>query len=304
MNVKKQILGILTIGLCFFTTLLAQNNAELKSFEQEITTNLQNGNKSGAAAAMNKAGYLLWNSQSYNEAIKYYKQALEIAKEMSNIKGQQVLYNNIGMIYSDMEDFQNAIPYLENSLKIAQNLRMRKEEAYGLTNLAMALQGAKKHKEAIANLENAVRISTELNDLILLRRCYGMIYENYEEIGDTEKAFKYFDLYESFDRKIKKVEMEVVRTEAHTQVSSAIADKEATERVLRKTEESLQVVEKLTREQQLEIDLKEAKIRENEATFLAQEAKIRASRQMSLFIGIVLFISLSFVLVLLRQTGQ
>jgi serine phosphatase RsbU (regulator of sigma subunit) len=281
---------------------------ELQQYETLIERYINEQDHASAAQYLNKSAFIYWNYQKHEKAIDNFEKALEYSKKMNNKNGMMIIYYNLGMIYSDIENFAMAESMIKNGLAISKNINDKSSIASGLTNVAMALQGQNKHEEAIGYLEEAIDLSKELNNMKLLRRSYGMIYESYETTGNSDKAFEYFEIYQSFDRKIKKEEMEEVKTIAKTEVDKAQAEKQQTENVLnqtnqilRQTADSLEKAEILTREQRLEIELNKTKLREKEATLLAKEAQIRARNQLIGFVLFVLVIMVFFAIILLRQ---
>jgi serine phosphatase RsbU (regulator of sigma subunit) len=281
---------------------------ELSQYEQLIDRYINENDLASAAQYLNKSAFIYWNNQIHQKAIEHFTRALELTEKMNNQNGLMIIYYNLGMIYSDIENYNMAENMLKKGLSISRKTNEKGSIASGLTNVAMALQGQNNHKEAINYLEEAINLSQELNNMKLLRRSYGMIYESYEAIGNSDKAFEYFEIYQSFDKQIKKEEMEEVKTIAKTEVDKAQAEKKETEHVLnatneilKQTEDSLEKAAILTREQRLEIELNKTQLREKEAMLMAKEAQIRARNQAIGFVLFVLLIMVAFAVILLRQ---
>lgn len=281
---------------------------ELSQYEQLIERYINENDLASAAQYLNKSAFIYWNNQIHQKAIEHFTRALELTEKMNNQNGLMIIYYNLGMIYSDIENYNMAENMLKKGLSISRKTNEKGSIASGLTNVAMALQGQNNHKEAINYLEEAINLSQELNNMKLLRRSYGMIYESYEAIGNSDKAFEYFEIYQSFDKQIKKEEMEEVKTIAKTEVDKAQAEKKETEHVLnatneilKQTEDSLEKAAILTREQRLEIELNKTQLREKEAMLMAKEAQIRARNQAIGFVLFVLLIMVAFAVILLRQ---
>jgi len=288
--------------------LAAQNNQSdikirIREYDSKAQEFLRDGNLTEAAKYFSKSAFLLQNNYQYEEAISYFKQVLDINEKLNNKKGLMVVYNNIGMIYSDLEQFNNALPYLEKGLQLSRELSEKEGIIAGLTNLALALQGLKKYEESNKKLEEAVRLAKEINNLRLLHSSYGLMYDNYDKLGDSEKAHKYFELYLSFDKEIKKQEIRQVKSEAKSEVSKAYAEKQLTEEELKTKEEelkitsdSLQKAEELTREQKLELELAASQLREE---------KLKRAYISGVLIVISFFsIILTFLLILIIRANK
>ena len=271
---------------------------EIKQNDEMAEKYLKEGNPAEAAKFFNKSAYILRNHQQNEEAARYYQKILDINKQLGNQKGILITYNNLGMIYLDLEQYNNALPQLEKGLELSRKIESREGVISAISNVAVALQGLGKYQESNQQLESAIQMAKDINNLKLLRRCYGIIYENYDKLGQSDKSYQYFDLYSSIDKEIKKQEMKQVQQEAETEVSKAHSEKQLTEAELKIKKEELEVttdslvkVEKLTREQRLEIEVKNAEIREKDALLRLKNLRIK-------FFTIGLIVLLSFLVML------
>jgi serine phosphatase RsbU (regulator of sigma subunit) len=269
-----RIFGIYVV-LSFHTIQLAAQNEQsdiklrIKEYDSKAEEFLKEGDLTEAAKYYSKSAFLLQNNYQYEEAIGYFTRVLNINERLDNKKGLMVINNNIGMIYTDLEQYNNALPYLEKGLQLSRKLSDKEGIISGLTNLALALQGLKRYEESNKRLEEAIKLAKEINNLKLLHSSYGLMYDNYDKLGNSEKAHEYFELYLSFDKEIKKQEIRKVRSEAKSEVSKAYAEKQVTEEELETkkeelkiTSDSLQKAEELTIEQKLELELTESQLRE------------------------------------------
>jgi serine phosphatase RsbU (regulator of sigma subunit) len=274
---------------------------EVKRYDNNIKESLAVQDKSSAASNANKAAFLLSNAGAYAEAVKYFQQALDLNIEMDNQNGAMIIQNSMGLLYSDMEKYDLAIKHYQEGLKLSRKMKMRETTASTLTNMAVAYQQLGKYKESNNLLDEAVTIASEANNLRLLRLSYGTLYDNYNNMGDSDKAYEYFTLYQSLDKEIKKVEMQEVKQQAESDVNVAQQETQATKQeltktsgILRQTEDSLARAEQLTREQRLELDLKESEIQK-------EQAKLQARNRLIYGIAGVLLITLLFLMIVFRQ---
>jgi len=305
---KLKITVINIIFALYSLQLAAQTNpteirSKIREYDLKAEEYLEENNLNEAAKYLSKSAFLLQNNYHYEEAISYFKRVLDINDRLNNQKGLMVVYNNIGMIYSDLEQYSSALPYLENGLKLSREFSDKEGIIAGLNNLAVALQGLKRYEESNKKLEEAVKLAKETNNLKLLHNSYGLIYDNYDKLGNSEKAHEYFELYLSFDKELKKQEISQVKSEAKSEVTKAYAEKQLTENELEiKKEElkittfSLQKAEELTREQKLELELTEAQLREE---------KLKSAYKSRVLIVISFFsIILTFLLILIIRANN
>jgi len=307
--VKKSIINILLIySILIISTLIsiAQLPSNVKSecdkYDKLIQEAISANNLSEAATLLSKCGYYLVSNNYKKEAISYYEQLLSINQQLGNKKGILNTYNTIGMLYFDIDEYEKCISNLQKALQLMKQLGNSVEEQIStLTNISIAYQSLKKYNESNKIIEEAVELAKNINDLKLLRRCYGILYENYEKLGEHDKSYRYFELYSSIDKEIKKREMQQVKEEAQMVVSKVEAEKKLTEEELKnkqqalvQTTDSLKKIEKLTREQQLEIEVKNAQLREKDALLRLKNLRIK-----TITIGLIVVILFSIILTIL-----
>jgi serine phosphatase RsbU (regulator of sigma subunit) len=283
---------------------------EVKQNDEFAEKYFKEGNLTEAAKYYNQSAFLLRNNRQYEEAAKYYLKILDINKQVGNQRGSLVTYNNLGMIYLDLEQYDNALSYLEKGLELSRKIDTKEGIISAISNVAVALQGLGKYQESNRQLESAIQMAKDINNLKLLRRCYGIAYENYDKLGQSDKSYQYFDLYSSLDKEIKRQEMKQVKEEAETEVHRAQSEKQLTETELRLKKEELEVtadslvkVEKLTREQKLELEVKNAEIREKDALLRLKNLRIKVFT-FGLIVLLSFLLVLTFLLIKLRIANK
>ena len=305
---RTRLILIYIIPALFSLHLAAQTNpdeirSKIREYDQKAEECLKNDRLTDAAHYLNEAATLLQRNYNYEEAIEHYRQIVDINKRLNNQKGVMSGYNIIGMIYSDLEQYDDALPYLENVVRLSRELYGKEGTIGSLTNLALALHGLEKYEESNKRLEEAVKLAKEINNLKLLRSCYGMIYDNYTKLGNSEKAREYSELYLSFDKELKKQELSEVKSHAKSEVSKAYAEKQLTENELtikkeelKITSDSLQKAEEETREQRLQNQLMLAQLREE---------KLKSRYKSYGLIGISVFsVLLTLLLILIIRANK
>ena len=271
---------------------VAENDAKAEAFLSE------NGKENAAAQLYNQSAYLLRSANRLDEAAGYYQKVLDINIATGNRRGQMISYNSLSMVYLEAENYTKAVYYLKKELEFRKKDNNKADIINVLANLAIAENETSTFDSAIEDIEEAISLSKELNNMVLLKRCYGIAYDIYEKQGNADKSHTYFEMYSALDQEIKKQQMTEISDEADRKVNKAQTEKIQTQEKLNQTSEqleqtvtTLEKVEKLTREQQMEIDLKEAKISE-------QKALLQAERLRRRFWLIGFIISVCFILIL------
>jgi serine phosphatase RsbU (regulator of sigma subunit) len=286
------------------THLNGENAAKETEYIKAINKFKSEGNANIVASYYNKLGYLYWETNNAELAIESFNQSVSYNHKIGNKNALKTLYSNLGMIYSDAGNYESSLLNFRKSLKISEQLNNKADIASGLMNLAVTLSFINRTDEAISNLERALLLAKELKDMKLLRSCYGMLHENYQKVGNSEKSFEYFNLYASFDKEIQKIENKQKDVETKKKINQISqekqkveAEKQQTEVELKKTEENLEIVEELNRKKQMELELKELTVKE-------QKAQLRVQKMVLLSIIGFAFLLLFIAFIIYRSYKQ
>ncbi len=304
-------------GFILIMAILLPLKAYSQSIDEEVNNNIKKaealiseGNKSGAAQVYNQTAYLLRSNDRFDEAAELYQKVLDINLELGNRRGQMISHNNLSVLYLEAERYPKAIYHLQKELEYRKQINNKSEIINVLTNLATAQNEVGSYDSAIENIEQAINFSKELNDLALLKQSYGVAYDIYDRQGNSDKSYKYFELYSAIDRKLKEQKMAAISTEANRKVNEAETETrqtrqrlDETSNQLEETKTTLLQVEELTREQQMEIELKEAKISEQKA-LLETEALRRKFWIIGFSISFVFVLGLSLMIWIIFRANK
>lgn len=276
-KIKKIFIGTLVAVLLLFSSLYAQNipdevKTKLENYEQSIKKYQLDNNKQLELDYLNKAAFLCWNNQLHQKSLEYFSQILEINKSKNNQKGILLSTNYIGMIYEELQDYTSAVKYFNQALNICRKLNNKEDITSSLVNVSQTYQLLEDYEKSNSSALEGINVAKEINNLKFQRTFYGILATNYQAVGDSENSIKYFDLFASIDKFLKKQEIKTIKTESATKVNQAQKEKKETQIELSKqtdklkdTENSLAQAEELSREQKMQLQLKESKIREQDA---------------------------------------
>lgn len=260
---------------CFF--ILAQDvpsniKDELTGYETKIEQYRSENNTQLELEFLNKAAFLCWNNQLYNEAVDHFNRVIELNKQSGNLNGIMLSSNYVGMIYDEIQDYNSAITYFKKGLEISRNLNKNKNVISSLINISQTYQQLTNYDESNKWALEGVELAKEMNNLKLIRSFYGILANNYQSLGDSKKSIEYFDLFASIDKYLKKEEIKDIKQQSKSEVKKAQQEKEETKQELveqtdklLETESSLAKVEEVSHEQKMQLDLQESKIREQAA---------------------------------------
>jgi len=254
-----------------------------------------------AADFYNKAGYAYWNKNNYVRAAYTFEKAYEYYDNANNIIACITIGNNLGLIYSETGNFSKAQTAFTNVLNYARRARNTQEIYNALINLTNVLIDLQSYSLAINYAKEALNIATEMNNLKNIAKCYSLLAEGYEKIGDAKSAYKYYDLFAVTDKKIKEKEIELIKNMSAEEISKANEQKRVTEielkikkGELKSTQDSLFVMERIALQRQIEINKRNAELQQKELQ-LKYERKIRKILVSGIVIILVFLIILSIL---------
>lgn len=304
--------GAIPLLFAFFITnfesfsqdLTQDQNTQIEQYQLALNTAKDGNEWINAAAISSKIAYVYWDSQKYNEAISFFNQSIEHSKKIDNKNGVKTIRFNLGLVNIDKGDYQTALTEFNSGVSIARELNQKKDILSGLINSASITQSLGKHEEAINTATEALGYAQELKDLNLTKRCYGILYENYQEIGDSEKSIEYFDLYSTVDKFLRDEQLKKVEADSEKKVSNIQNEKAKTDEKLQSSnqqlkvaKDSLQIAREITERQKLQLKLNEVTLREKEAQ-LKNEKLIRYG------LTAIILLTLIFLIIVYVQYRQ
>ena len=195
------------------------------------------------------------------------------------------------MIYSKQEAYDKALDAFQTGLKISRELNLKNSILSGLLNLSQTYQIMEDFEQSNKYALEALELAKQQDDMKSVRTVYGLLSENYKNLGNSEKSMEYFDLFSTIDRHLKSQKISEIQKETQTRVSQAEAEKQKTRKELaeeidkrKMTEDSLQKVERISRERQLQLEMKELEIQNKQ-----KQLKLERTIRNSFIIGFMLF---------------
>lgn len=271
----------------------------LADFRKKVIKYRQEGNQSKTSKYLNKIAFMLWDKKDYSGALDAFTESAAINKKIGNKNALATIYQSIGLIHSDQGKYRESLSNLRTARDYQQQLGRKRGVAAEHINMATTYALMNQYQKAIAETRLAMELAQEIEATQLMRTCYGMLAEYYENTGNTELTFKYFNLYSTFEKKLN--QQQIAQQEAKNQqkltamelrTRHAEQEKKATQAELQQTSKALEKAEAIRKAQQLEIDMKELALKEQE-TRLENEQLVRNQ----------LIYGLGFVAVLLMLTG-
>lgn len=252
----------------------------------------QAGKHSQAAAAYNKVAFAYWQGNQTEEAITYFQRSLRLNNETGNTNAMQSIHNNLGLLHSEIKSYTEALDHFEKSLQINKQMGRKEQVVSILINIGLTQQSLNQYEKSNLHLETALEIAQESNNIRLLRTCYSMLAENHQNLGNTEKSYKYFNQYNALEQHIKKTEIKEIQ-QAKKEIEQ---ERNQTKEALSANQDSLRRVQQITKEREMEISLLQKEKQVKDLEMKQQQAALQQARQMITFgaTGLILLILLIF----------
>jgi serine phosphatase RsbU (regulator of sigma subunit) len=221
----------LVFFLIFFELSYSQLNekdiSRLNSIIESAENFVQKDEIGKAANMYYKAGLLCFEKNDNKKAIPYLKEAAKLHGEIKEFKKVMAIYSNLGLLYANMDEYDKSLSYFQQSLIIRKNFGNQEEIASGLLDLSYVLGIQNNSKDAIINTIKALEISTEIKNSKLVLISYRMLAENYQKIGNEQKAAEYLDKYASYRQHFEKTKTEELVSEERIKSIAELSIKDA-----------------------------------------------------------------------------
>ncbi len=299
----------ISIVFLFQSGALAQNlpddqRNQVDNYKKALEAAEAANNYSQAAGISGKIGYIYWNNQLLDEAVNYLEKSIQFNQQTDNKNGIKTVRLQLGLVKIDMQDYQGALEEFNQGVLIAKELNRKEDILSGLINVASINQSLSNHQEAIAAGLEALDLAKELDNLNLTKRCYGILYESYQSIGDSEKSIEYFDLYSTVDKYLKNEQVKQITAESNQKVQQIASAKEQSDEMLaisqlelNRVQDSLRLAQEIGERQRLQLKL-------NEMTISEKEAQLENERIIRYGLTGIISLTLIFLIVLYIQYRQ
>jgi PAS domain S-box-containing protein len=238
----------------------------------------------GMVSSYNNIGSIYYDLEDYEKSQEYFLKALGYSEKIKNYKFVQSIYNNLGLISQELDNFEQSIKYFNQSLLSGENnndqngiaatnhnlgksyfklgnfnkalehyfvalelySKLGIENSQTLNNIGQVYIELDYYRQALKYLNQALEIAKKNNHFINLRDIYNNLAVTYERLGQFDKAYSNYILFNSYDDSIRNQMYSSKIDNIYDQLNNEKKQKEA---------------EKLNLETQLVLEKKDSDIR-------------------------------------------
>ncbi len=281
---KKYVLLLLLVLICF-SAFIKKSNAqnipentrqEINKYRQLIIQYQETGNKTLEAQYHNRIATLYWQYGLFAKAINHFNESLKINQSINNINALQFIHGQLGLVYSELENNNTAISQFNKSYEFAKQLDNKPEIISQLLNLARVYNHSGNYQISIEKAELALEKALGITHLHFTRTAYGILSENHKLLGNEQKSLEYFNLYSTFDKKIRREKEKKLEETTEKAIAEKIAKENELElksRLIKEIEDSLQRIGKIILEDKNYIELLEDQKKKKELELEKKDIK-------------------------------
>ncbi|NQZ75749.1 MAG: tetratricopeptide repeat-containing sensor histidine kinase [Ekhidna sp.] len=298
------LLAFLGASFLFAQELNSDAANQIKQYEQALKKAIDDSKFDNAAGVAGKMAYIYWNSRMNDEAINYFQKSIEYNQQVGNKNGIKTAYINLGLVRIDNEEYEGALAAFKKGTELAKELKQKDFILSGLINAASVSQSLGKNQEAIDFASEALDYAQELENINLTKRCYGILYECYQALGNSEKSIEYFDLYSTVDRFLRDEQSEKIETESRQKVAAIASEKAKSDEALELSMLRLQVAQDSLARANERAERQRLQLKLNEISLREQETQLEKERLLRFGLIVILILTVSFVVILCVQYSQ
>jgi len=192
-DLKGVALSYSDLGLVY--NMRGQNEEALKYFEKALAIRLKLDDRKEVAASLGNIGSTNRKLRKFDEALNFFNRGLVIAKEENYNHLIEAFLNNMGNVYGDMGDYPKSLDYFNQFLQLKEEQGEKRSIAICLSNIGGLYNKIGNYKVALTYFERSLALAAEMEFTVLQRHIYQNVALTYQELGDSEKAFKYLRDY-------------------------------------------------------------------------------------------------------------
>ena len=277
---------------------------QVNQYEQALQKALDESKFDNAAGVCGKMAYIYWNNRKFDEAITYFEKSIEYNKKVGNTNGIKTAYFNLGLVRIDNEQYQEALGAFNEGIALAKELGQKNYVLSGLINASSVCQSLGDNQKAIDLSLEALNYAQELEDINMTKRCYGVLYECYQALGNSEKSIEYFDLYSTVDKFLRDEEAKKIQSESQQRVAAIATEKARSDQALETSNIKLQVAQDSLHRAQEIAERQRLQLKLNEVTLREQQAQLEKERLLRNGLIIIIGLTLTFLIILYVQYRQ
>lgn len=187
------------IGSIYFD--LEQYAKSYEYFRKALVISEMLGNDPSTQGILNNMGLISQELGQHQKAVELFNRSIEYGKSTGEVLGIADAYHNLGKSKVMLGKYLEGLDFYEKALTIYRELGVT--ESHTLNNIGQAYIELDYYNEALKYLEEARKDASEKNQVATLRDIYKNLSVAYERMGNFEKAYFHYLLFNDYDDSIR-----------------------------------------------------------------------------------------------------
>ncbi len=150
---------------------------------------------------LNNLGLISQELRRYEKSIEELQKSLTLCNQLNDMPGSATVHHNLGKSYYLLGEFQQSLKHYFKAVKLYESLGVKNSQT--LNNIGQVYIELDYYQEAQLYLKKALKIAKENNQFTSIRDIYNNLAVVYERLGQFDKAYANYILYNQYDDSIK-----------------------------------------------------------------------------------------------------
>lgn len=181
-----------------------EDTLAIRYYQKSIVISEEEKNSSQLAAGYQGIGNVFAMIKEYDSASYYYRNAIEILDMLGNKGLAASVRTNLGNLAFELKKYPEAEIYYKQSIKVNEALGRSEVTAAAYNNIANIHSNLKQYDSSNFYFLKAYDLSTKVNSVIYYPKILEGLFLNYQEMGKSAEALKYYLKLDSINNKLFK----------------------------------------------------------------------------------------------------
>lgn len=166
-------------------------------FNKSIDLKLNLNDPRGMANVYNNVGLAHQKTKNYELARSYFNKAFNIDKQFNDAEGMLSTNISIGKNFYEQQQYDSTSIYYQRAAMLMDQVDDLNSKSGLLLDFGDLNMKQGKYNRAIEKYLTGLEWSTSMNSLSLIQRSYNGLAKGYQALDQHERAFEYFEKYDS-----------------------------------------------------------------------------------------------------------
>jgi serine phosphatase RsbU (regulator of sigma subunit) len=221
-----------------------QQSTKIQELSQSLDQAIASKDNGKASFYSYEIAKLYSTEKQAEKATTYLTQCITYSKKAGDSMLMYLAYQQMGLLSTEAQRYTDALDNFQKALKLARELQKTEFVREGLMRVAVSYAQSGRPKKSIEPLEEALSLALQQHDVASQQKCYELLAEYYNKMGNVAKSKEYQSLYDNIIQSKQKEEYTAKQLkELEQQVNHASVEKKTVHSQLTQQNQKLRRVE-------------------------------------------------------------